>query len=261
MDELGQYYLEMKQKDIKHAVAGLMVEILLPVAAAAYPLLTCLLCISQSKFFLTNWPQFLNSTLASLKNKDSKVSRVALESLYRLLWYVHFLFRSHLPSLFFRVYVIRNNCEGNTATRNRLESICNSLFPKGNRAVVPRDAPLNIFHLPSLSFRVYVIRNNCEGNTATRNRLESICNSLFPKGNRAVVPRDAPLNIFEIIFDLLGCNRAHSVLKSSLYPERMNIGIRALMVIANSLQQKEGPPEMPRSMGISRIIDANEYAH
>ncbi|OZC06078.1 hypothetical protein X798_06939 [Onchocerca flexuosa] len=28
----------------------------------------------------------------------------------------------------------------------------------------------------------------------------------------------------------------------------MNIGIRALMVIANSLQQKEGPPDMPRSM-------------
>lgn len=44
-----------------------------------------------------------------------------------------------------RVYVIRNNCEGNTTTRNRLESICNSLFPKGNRAIIPRDAPLNIF--------------------------------------------------------------------------------------------------------------------
>ncbi|VDO12065.1 unnamed protein product [Brugia timori] len=31
----------------------------------------------------------------------------------------------------------------------------------------------------------------------------------------------------------------------------MNIGIRALMVIANSLQQKEGPPDMPRSMTLS----------
>lgn len=58
----------------------------------------------------------------------------------------------------------------------------------------------------------------------------------------------------EIIFDLLGCNRAHSVLKSSLYPERMNIGIRALMVIANGLQQKEGPPDMPRSMGAHFIV-------
>lgn len=60
---------------------------------AAFPLLTCLLCISQSKFFLSNWTQFLTSTLASLKSKDSKVSRVALESLYRLLWYGSFVFR------------------------------------------------------------------------------------------------------------------------------------------------------------------------
>uniref|UniRef100_A0A0R3RWW2 MOR2-PAG1_N domain-containing protein n=1 Tax=Elaeophora elaphi TaxID=1147741 RepID=A0A0R3RWW2_9BILA len=234
LDELGQYYLDVKQKDIKHAIAGLLVEILLPVAAqikteanipavisfvdklyaptfelvnkkrdkmAAYPLLTCLLCISQSKFFLMNWAQFLNSTLASLKNKDPKVSRVALESLYRLLW----------------VYVIRNNCEGNTATRNRLESICNSLFPKGNRAVVPRDAPLNIF--------VKIIH--------------------------FIAQQKLDFAFREIIFDLLGCNRAHSVLKSSIYPERMNIGIRALMVIANSLQQKEGPPDMPRSMAVS----------
>uniref|UniRef100_A0A915PVF0 Uncharacterized protein n=1 Tax=Setaria digitata TaxID=48799 RepID=A0A915PVF0_9BILA len=234
LDELGQYYLDVKQKDIKHAVAGLLVEILLPVAAqikteanipavisfvdklyaptfelvnkkrdkmAAYPLLTCLLCISQSKFFLMNWAQFLSSTLASLKNKDPKVSRVALESLYRLLW----------------VYVIRNNCEGNTATRNRLESICNSLFPKGNRAVVPRDAPLNIF--------VKIIH--------------------------FIAQQKLDFAFREIIFDLLGCNRAHSVLKSSIYPERMNIGIRALMVIANSLQQKEGPPDMPRSMALS----------
>ena len=56
--------------------------------------------------------------------------------------------------------MIRNqNMDGNTQTRNRLESICNSLFPKGNRygtpflieeikhsrSIVPRDAPLNIF--------------------------------------------------------------------------------------------------------------------
>ncbi|MCP9258877.1 Protein furry, partial [Dirofilaria immitis] len=148
-----------------------------------------------------NWTQFLNSTLASLKNKDPKVSRIALESLYRLLW----------------VYVIRNNCEGNTATRNRLESICNSLFPKGNRAIVPRDAPLNIF--------VKIIH--------------------------FIAQQKLDFAFREIIFDLLGCNRAHSVLKSSIYPERMNIGIRALMVIANSLQQKEGPPDMPHSMTVS----------
>lgn len=129
-----------------------------------------------------------------------------------------------------------------------------------------------------------MIRNNCDGNSATRTRLESICGSLFPKGNRGIVPRDAPLNIFvkiihfiaqqkldfafkvsdnafhsvllcqhhlvhaysqDVIFDLLACNRS----QRSLYPERMNIGIRALMVIADGLQQKDEPPAMPKSMG------------
>ncbi|KAI1729371.1 protein furry homolog-like [Ditylenchus destructor] len=183
LDELGSYYLEvdLKQKDLK----------------AAYPLLTCLLCISQSKFFLSSWVQFLNLTLANLKNKDPKISRIALESLYRLLW----------------VYIIRNSCEGNTATRSRLESICGSLFPRGNRNVIPRDAPLNIF--------VKIIH--------------------------FIAQQKLDFAFKEIIFDLLGCNRASRTI--SIYPERMNIGIRALMVIADSLQQKEPPPVMPRSIG------------
>lgn len=35
LDELGTYFLEtdLKQKDLKHALAGLLVEILVPVAA------------------------------------------------------------------------------------------------------------------------------------------------------------------------------------------------------------------------------------
>uniref|UniRef100_A0A914YZJ8 Cell morphogenesis protein N-terminal domain-containing protein n=1 Tax=Panagrolaimus superbus TaxID=310955 RepID=A0A914YZJ8_9BILA len=233
LDELASYYLEidLKQKDLKHAIVGLLVEILLPVAAqikteanipaliafvdklyvptlelinkkqhkmAAYPLLTCLLCISQSKFFLNNWVQFLNTTLSNLKNRDPKISRVALESLYRLLW----------------VYIIRNNCEGNTQTRNRLECICNSIFPKGNRSVVPRDAPLNIF--------VKIIH--------------------------FIAQQKLDIAFKDIIFDLLGCTRVTRSNTITIYPERMNIGIRALMVIADGLQQKEGPPGMPRTI-------------
>lgn len=230
LDDLGSYLLELKDKDVKHAVTGLLVEILLPVAAqiksetnipalislvqklyipttemaskkqhklAAYPLQTCLLCVSQRHFFLTNWVPFLNVTLANLKNRDSKISRVALESLYRLLW----------------VYMIRNNADGNTATRSRLESVCGSLFPKGNRAIVPRDAPLNIF--------VKIIH--------------------------FIAQQKLDFAFKEIIFDLLCCNRS----QRSLYAERMNIGIRALMVIADGLQQKDEPPPMPKSMGPS----------
>ncbi|EPB73337.1 hypothetical protein ANCCEY_07583 [Ancylostoma ceylanicum] len=230
LDDLGSFLLEVKDKDVKHAVAGLLVEILLPVAAqikretnipalisfvgklygptnelaskkqhklAAYPLLTCLLCVSQRQFFLSNWVPFLNNALANLKNRDSRISRVALESLYRLLW----------------VYMIRNNCDGNSATRTRLESICGSLFPKGNRGIVPRDAPLNIF--------VKIIH--------------------------FIAQQKLDFAFKDVIFDLLACNRS----QRSLYPERMNIGIRALMVIADGLQQKDEPPAMPKSMGPS----------
>lgn len=35
LTELGNYFLEVKDRDIKHALAGLFVEILLPVAAVS----------------------------------------------------------------------------------------------------------------------------------------------------------------------------------------------------------------------------------
>lgn len=109
-----------------------------------------------------------------------------------------------------------------------------------------------------------MIRIKCESNSATQSRLLSIVNSLFPKGSKGVVPRDTPLNIFvkiiqfiaqerldfamrEIVFDLLSVGRP---IKIILTPERMSIGLRAFLVVADSLQQKEGEPPMPRSMGV-----------
>lgn len=37
MQECAQYFLEVKDKDVKHALAGLFVEILVPVAAVSIP--------------------------------------------------------------------------------------------------------------------------------------------------------------------------------------------------------------------------------
>uniref|UniRef100_A0A670HZV6 FRY microtubule binding protein n=1 Tax=Podarcis muralis TaxID=64176 RepID=A0A670HZV6_PODMU len=110
MQECAHYFLEVKDKDIKHALAGLFVEILVPVAAvtSSFAIIHCLF--------------------------NPKMARVALESLYRLLW----------------VYMIRIKCESNTTTQR--------------------------FSLP---------------------------------------------------------------------PFRMNIGLRAFLVIADSLQQKDGEPPMP----------------
>ncbi|XP_069057619.1 protein furry homolog-like isoform X2 [Pleurodeles waltl] len=241
MQECAQYFLEVKDKDIKHALAGLFVEILIPVAAAVknevnvpclknfvemlyhttfelslrkkhslalYPLITCLLCVSQKQFFLNNWHVFLQNCLSHLKmpsnnsirkqietlqNKDPKMSRVALESLYRLLW----------------VYVIRIKCESNTVTQSRLMSIVSALFPKGSRSVVPRDTPLNIF--------VKIIQ------FIAQERLD--------------------FSMKEIIFDLLSVGKSPKTF--TINPERMNIGLRVFLVIADSLQQKDGEPPMP----------------
>ncbi|XP_077574079.1 protein furry homolog-like isoform X2 [Stigmatopora nigra] len=241
MQECAQYFLEVKDKDIKHALAGLFVEILIPVAAAVknevnvpclknfveklyqttfdlssrkkhslalYPLVTCLLCVSQKQFFLNNWHIFLQNCLSHLKmpsnnsirkqietlqNKDPKMSRVALESLYRLLW----------------VYIIRIKCESNTVTQSRLLSIVSALFPKGSRSVVPRDTPLNIF--------VRIIQ------FIAQERLD--------------------FAMKEIIYDLLCVGKFHKAF--TINPERMNIGLRAFLVIANSLQQKDSEPPMP----------------
>ena len=41
--------------------------------------------------------------------------------------------------------MVRIKCESNSVTQSRLQSIVNSLFPKGSKVVVPRDTPLNIF--------------------------------------------------------------------------------------------------------------------
>ncbi|TRY66006.1 hypothetical protein DNTS_003783 [Danionella cerebrum] len=228
MQECAQYFLEVKDKDIKHALAGLFVEILVPVAAAVknevnvpclrnfveslydttldistrkkhslalYPLVTCLLCVSQKQFFLNRWHIFLNTCLSNLKSKDPKMARVALESLYRLVW----------------VYMIRIKCESNTATQGRLNSIVTTLFPKGSRSVVPKDMPLNIF--------VKIIQ------FIAQERLD--------------------FAMKEVIFDLLCVGKPAKAF--SLNPEKMNIGLRAFLVIADKLQQKDGEPPMPNT--------------
>ena len=41
--------------------------------------------------------------------------------------------------------MVRIKCESNTVTQSRLQSIVNSLFPKGSKMVTPKDVPLNIF--------------------------------------------------------------------------------------------------------------------
>ncbi|KAJ6662355.1 hypothetical protein lerEdw1_012519 [Lerista edwardsae] len=192
MQDCAHYFLEVKDKDIKHALAGLFVEILVPVAATVKNEVNvpCLRNFVESLYDTT---LELSSRKKHSLNKDPKMARVALESLYRLLW----------------VYMIRIKCESNTATQSRLITIITTLFPKGSRGVVPRDMPLNIF--------VKIIQ------FIAQERLD--------------------FAMKEIIFDFLCVGKPAKAF--CLNPERMNIGLRAFLVIADSLQQKDGEPPMP----------------
>lgn len=53
MQECAQYFLEVKDKDVKHALAGLFVEILVPVAAVSI-----LIVVRKSVQFFNSlcWP-------------------------------------------------------------------------------------------------------------------------------------------------------------------------------------------------------------
>ncbi|CAH8433161.1 unnamed protein product [Dicrocoelium dendriticum] len=120
--------------------------------------------------------------------------------------------------------------------------------------------PTTCSPLATFPFRVYIVRIRGERHSETQSKLHHIVNSLFPKNQKFIVPKDAPVNIFvriiqfiaheklefavkEIIIDRLGVNG----LQKNLYmPERMNIGLCAFLLIAHGLQQKEGAPPMPQ---------------
>ncbi|XP_065059033.1 protein furry homolog-like isoform X2 [Rhopilema esculentum] len=230
LQECATLFLERNlDKEVKYAFANLFVELLIPVAATAkreygipalkkfvdmlhkdalelarkakhssamYPLVTALLCISQKQFFLLNWNTFLTMCLSHVKSRDTKLQRMAMECLYRLLW----------------VYVIRVKCENHASTLTRLRSITETLFPRNSRTVVPRNIPLNIF--------VKIIQ--------------------------FIAQEKLDFAMQDIIFDLLNVGRSNR----QLNPERMNIGLRAFLVIADKLQRKEGAPPMPSTIGV-----------
>nr|CAH8871380.1 unnamed protein product [Trichobilharzia regenti] len=226
LQELGQYFLEVKEIEIKHVLSDLFVEILLPVAAVArqevnipalktfvenlyptslelaskkkhvpalFPLVTCLLCVGTKPFFLNNWTNFLSICLSHLKNRTSKVALVSLQSLSCILW----------------VYIVRIKGEKHTETQNKLHTIINSLFPKNQKIILPKDAPINIF--------VRIIQ--------------------------FIAHEKLDFAMKEVIIDRLGVNGSQ---KTLVMPERINVGLCAFLLIAHGLQQKDGEPPMPQ---------------
>ena len=97
-------------------------------------------------------PVCLLSVLFSLQRSDSKVQNIALLSLYRLVWWVMYINPTHSPFsstiiiyTHGRVYMVRIRGESNMMTMQRLRLILDTVFPRGQRGVQPKDMPLNIF--------------------------------------------------------------------------------------------------------------------
>lgn len=162
LNECAQYYIDVKDKDIKHTLAGLFVEILVPILGsvknevnipclksfvdvvyshslelvqkskhrmACLPLLACLLCVSQRPYFLANWFPLAQLCISQFKSKDQHLARLALECVLRLIW----------------VYMVRVRGEKSSDMNQRLAIIVQSLFPRGSKIVQPKEMPTSIF--------------------------------------------------------------------------------------------------------------------
>ncbi|VDN97553.1 unnamed protein product [Rodentolepis nana] len=216
LHEMGQYFLEVKEKEIRHAMTCLFVEILLPVAAvvrhevnipalknfvdllyppsfelankkkhvlALFPMVTCLLCVGTKTFFLNNWSPFMHLCLSQLKSRD--FGQVSVESLFRLLW----------------VYVVRIKCEKHADTLNKLLSIVNGLFPKGSKSVLPKNASSTV-HVKIIHF---------------------------------IAQEKLDFAMTEIIFDLLGVNRLQKLVFNPEVSCRCNYGDKHLKSILRNV--------------------------
>ena len=145
-----------------------------------------------------------------------------------------------------------------------------------------KDVKYSRFCLESVSnlVWVYCVRHRCEANHTTTTRLNLILKNIFPVGARYVSPRDQPPIIFvrilsyiaevklelamSTVVELLGAAAIKSTNpeRVQICAERQNIGIRAFVTIANSLQQGE-KPILPRNMSLSsgNTIRKKTYLH
>lgn len=71
--------------------------------------------------------------------------------------------------------------------------------------------------------------------------------NIFVKIIQFIAQERLDFSMREIVFELLWVGRP---IKIIMTPERMSIGLRAFLVVADSLQQKDGEPPMPRTVGV-----------
>lgn len=316
LNECAQHFVDTKDKDIKHTLAALFVEILVPITGsvknevnipclkffvdvlyphayeltakskhrmASFPLLACLLCVSQKQFFLNNWFQFAQLCMQQFKSRETSLNRVALEAIVRLIW----------------VYMIRIKGEKSNETNQRLQTIIQNIFPKSNKLVNPKDMPPGMFikivqfiayekldfAMKEIIYELLSIDVNSVNTTSSSSILQPDLNSsmnnnemndLFNSNNinndnnnnnEANNSSNSQTNEINIQpnNNLLSTSANNSLQQATssgslisnpfrmrliLMPLRMEIGLRSFFLIADTLQQQKEtnnnqPPQMP----------------
>lgn len=209
---------------IRHAWAGLLVELLTPIAAtvnsevnlqvfrkfvdgmfqylvellkkskhmsAILPLTTAVLSIAQKDFFLEKWQSILTMCLATLKNSRASLQEAVAECAVRLAW----------------VYTVRSSTESNQATQAKLKMIADAFFP-GGKNLAPRQLPNKVF----VRLILYMAKGHFD------------------------------FTLRQVVLNLLAVDSSHN--KISNY-DRVAVGVRGFLVIANNLEIDDGPPLAP----------------
>ena len=288
LNDCAQYFVEVKDKDIKYTLAGLFVEILMPITGsvknevnipclkqfvdllyphafdmcakskhrlAMFPLLTCLLCVSQRHFFLSNWFTFAQLCLQQFKSREQTLARISVESVLRLVW----------------VYMIRIKGEKSSETNQRLQTIIQAMFPRGSKLVTPKDisAPVFVKIIQYIAYErldfamkeiVYELLgvdvNSGLSGISVSGAALSLSNNLTPgllnaQSNSGEMSQDS--KAFKLSRDNL-----------ALVPLRMEIGLRAFVSIADTLQQQKEsnmlqPPSMPNMFNSTGVEPLSVY--
>lgn len=301
LNECAQHFVETKDKDIKYTLAALFVDILVPITGSvknevnipclkqfvdvlyphafelaaktkhrfsSFPLITCLLCVSQRQFFLNNWFQFAQICMQQFKSREASLNRLALEAIVRLIW----------------VYMIRIKGEKPHETNQRLQTIIQNIFPKNNKLVNPKDMPISLFikiiqfiAYEKLDFAMKEIiyellsidvsqvnntTNNDLNNSLNNNDLEHLlaganeqnnsASEINNSANSASQANDSansnvnttqinPSNPLQSSNSSLMSSMAFRSSKENiiLMPQRMEIGLRSFCLIADLLQQQK----------------------
>ena len=277
LNDCAQYFLEVKDKDVKYTLAGLFVEILVPITGsvknevnipclkqfvdilyphafdlcakskhrlAMFPLLTCLLCVSQKQFFLTNWFTFTQLCLQQFKSREQTLARISLESVLRLVW----------------VYMIRVKGEKSSETNQRLQLIAQTIFPRGSKLVTPKDMPAPVyvklihyvayekldFAMKEIIYELLAIDVNSGSGLSSSGAasLSGIVNNDLNSSSGVQTGVGQDSKAFKLSKDNL-----------ALVPLRMEIGLRAFVLIADNLQQQKEsnttqPPSMPMTFNL-----------